>query len=106
MILSEDYSNFFTIRNRRDLSIIKDVFHNYGVINSGLCYPDQKIVVLGINNNLVYFNYESMKITFSFSTYNTVSHMVKVTEDIILIGEIKGNIELINKNCFTRLWHL
>ena len=63
MIISGDEWNKFTIRNSWDLSVIKTVEHEFGnVLNCGLCYPNQKIVILGIEQSLVEFNYEMMKI--------------------------------------------
>ena len=63
MIISGDEWNKFTIRNSWDLSVIKTVEHEFGnVLNCGLCYPNQKIVILGIEQSLIEFNYEMMKI--------------------------------------------
>ena len=63
MIISDDFTNKFTIRNRQTLSVMKRVEHDYGCLYCGLCYPEQKVVVLGIGKNLVEFNYELMEFT-------------------------------------------
>ena len=63
MIISDHGENKFAIRNRSDLSIINTIEHEFGFLFSGLCYPEQKVVVLGIWNNLVEFDLEKMIIT-------------------------------------------
>lgn len=60
MIISEDVNNKFTIRNRKDLSILKTIEHDFGQLKCGLCYPEKKVVVLGIFTNIVEFDYEKM----------------------------------------------
>ena len=57
MIISSEKDNKFIIRNRKDLSIIKIIEHDFGYLYSGLCYPDQKVVVLGIGCNIIKFDY-------------------------------------------------
>ena len=58
MIISNDIENNFTIRNRKDLSVIKTINHDFGFLYCGLCYSEQNIVMLGIGNNIVEFDYE------------------------------------------------
>ena len=58
MIITSDLNSKFTIRNRRDLSVIKTVEHLFGDLKCGICYPEQKLVLLGINRNLIKFDYE------------------------------------------------
>ena len=62
MIISNQGLNKFTIRNRLNLSIIATIDHNFGFLNCGLYYPETKGVLLGIEENLVEFDYEKMKI--------------------------------------------
>ena len=57
MIISDDASNTFKIRNRTDLSVIKTIRHGFGRLYNGLCYPENKVVVLGLGVNLVKFDY-------------------------------------------------
>lgn len=45
-------------RNKYYLSVIKAIEHNYGFLNCGLCNLKQKIIMLGIGNNIIEFNYE------------------------------------------------
>ena len=106
MIISGDAYNKFMIRNRKDLTEIKTVEHNFGCLYCGLCYPEQMIVVLGINNKLVEFNYEQMIITKYVCTYNHVYHIEKVSDDNFLTGEMGGHIKLINfenMSCLSQL---
>ena len=64
MIISDDHlNNKLTIRNRYDLTVIQTIEHNFGLVQCGLCYPEQNLIILGINKKLVEFNYEQMKIT-------------------------------------------
>ena len=58
MILSDDCDNKFTIRNRKDLSVIKTIEHDFGSMRCGLCYNDQNVLILGVNENLIEFDYE------------------------------------------------
>ena len=97
MIICNDIVDKFTIRNRKDLSIIRTVEHEYGNINCGLCYPDQTIVVLGIHNNLVEFDYDQMKFTKKVIAndsvlYRLVFHIERVNDDTFLTGESIGHI--------------
>ena len=68
MIVSDSGLNKFTFRNGSDFSIIKTFDIGKGHLLCGLCYPEQKEVVLGISYNLVVINYEQMKITNSIET--------------------------------------
>ena len=72
MIISDDVINKFTVRNSKNLSVIKTIGHKFGSLRCGLCYPEQKVVVLGINDNLVEFNYEEMKIIKNVKTQSIV----------------------------------
>ena len=85
------------IRNRYDLSILATIDHNLGSLYCGLCYPEEMVVVLGINNQLVEFDYSLMMITKQVCTYNHVYHIEKVNDDNFLTGEMGGHIKLINK---------
>ena len=87
MILSDDKWDKFAIRNHEDLSIIAIFKHDFGYLWCGLCFPEQKVVVLGISSNIVEFNYEKMKITSNFRTKNNVFHIEKVNEEIFLTCE-------------------
>ena len=58
MILSDDCDNKFTIRNGKDLSVIKTIEHDFGSMRCGLCYTDQNVLILGIDENLIEFDYE------------------------------------------------
>ena len=62
MIISDDVANKFTLRNRSCLSVIKTIEHEFGYIRCGMCYPKQRVVLLGINDNLVEFDYKQRKI--------------------------------------------
>lgn len=64
--------NTFTLRNRHDLSVINKVSHLFGDLKCGLCYPEEMVVLLGIDDNLVEFNYEQMKIIKNFKTQSIV----------------------------------
>ena len=57
MIISDHVRDKFTIRNRSDLSVIKTIEHDFGYLRCGLYYPEQKVVVLGIDKNLVEFDF-------------------------------------------------
>ena len=63
MIISGHGKGKFAIRNRSDLLVIKTIKHDFGDLYCGLSYPEQKLVVLGMWNNIVEFDFESMKIT-------------------------------------------
>ena len=106
MIISEEGVHKFKIRNLKDLKIIKTVEHDYGFLHCGLCYPERKIVVLGISDFLVEFNYESMEITNSFLTMNEVSHIQEGNNETFLVGELKGDLELIESRSLTCLSYL
>ena len=60
MIISDHDIHKFTIRNRSDLSVIKIISHNFGYLFCGLYYSEQKVLVLGMMENLVEFDFESM----------------------------------------------
>lgn len=34
--------------------------HDFGTLNCGLCYPKEKVLLLGINDNLVELDYEQL----------------------------------------------
>ena len=60
-------------------------------------YPEQKVVVLGISNNLVEFDFESMEITKNGDTKSYgVLHIEKFNDTTFLSGEELGYLELIN----------
>ena len=56
----------------------------------GLCYPEQKVVFLGINNNLVELDLEKMEITMNVKTINYVYHIEKVNDETFLTGQLRG----------------
>ena len=87
MIISDYGRDKFSLRNREDLSVIKTIKHTFGFLRNGLYYPEQKVVVLGIDNKLVEFDLENMKIIKNVKTMNSVLHLEKVNDDTILIGE-------------------
>ena len=68
----------------------KDCEHNFGYLRCGYSYPEQNIVVLGIKNNLVEFNFEKMEITKSLRIKNAVIYIEKFNNDIFLISEWHG----------------
>ena len=107
MIISGESYNKMYIRNRKDFSIIKIVKHHYwGYLFSGLCYPLQKVIVLGIGKYLIEFDYENMKIMKDAKTENSVCHILKVNDETFLIHESFRIIKLIRKNDLTCLSHL
>ena len=69
-------------------------------------YPEQKVVVLGINDNLVEFYFEKMKIKKNLRTKKWVFYIEKVNDETFLTGEYFGNLKLINKKDLTSLSHL
>ena len=58
MIISDNFENKFQIRNRKDLSVIKTISHKFGWLKCGLCYPEEKVVIIGIGANLIEFDLE------------------------------------------------
>lgn len=42
MLICDEGENKFTIRNKKDFSIIKRIVHKYGYLRCGLSYPEQK----------------------------------------------------------------
>ena len=58
MIISDNAEHKFTIRNRQDFSVIKTIEHEFGKLYCGIYYLEQRVVVLGIENNLVEFDFE------------------------------------------------
>ena len=106
IIISENVKNKFTIRNRKDLSILQTVEHGLGFLRCGITYPDKKIVVLGIGNNLMEFNYEKREFIKNSQTIEEVFKLVKVNDNSFLTVEWFGYIELINKIDLTCLSHL
>ena len=77
-------------------------------MHCGLHYPEQNVAVLGIDYNLVEFDFEKMKITKNVKskTENFVQQIEKVNDDTFLVGELYGYIELINKKDLSCLSHL
>ena len=106
MIISDHGKNVFTIRNRSDLSVIKTIEHDFGYLSCGLYYPEQKVVVLGIDYHLIEFDFEQMKITKNVKTKSIVYHIEKVNDETFLTGEYEGYLELINKKDLTCLSHI
>ena len=94
------------IRNREDLSVIETVKHDFGELWCGLCYPEKLVVVLGIENNLVEFDFDKMKITKKIETKNNVFHIEKFNNDTFLTGDLYGHIELVSKRDLSCLSHL
>lgn len=94
MIISSDGKNKFAIRNWEDLSVIKIFELNFGdYLCCGLCFPDQKLVVLGMFTNLVELNFEKMEITKSCNTKDYKNYfkcIEKVNDDILLTGGPEG----------------
>ena len=68
MILSGVEMNVLKIRNRQDLSIKKTIEHGFGYLYSGICYSDKSVLLLGIDNNLVEFDYQNNKFTKNIET--------------------------------------
>ena len=71
-----------------------------------MCYPEQKIVILGIDARIVEFDYAQMRIVKNLRTEEDVFHIEKVNDDTFLTGEFNGYIELIRKTnltCLSRL---
>ena len=96
-------SSKLTLRNRKDLKVIKTIHNKYGLLYCGLNYPEEKIIILGISWNLVRFNYKEMRITEKVNTKDVdVLQIVKVNETTFLIGGF-GNISLRNRNDLTLL---
>ena len=67
-----------------------------------MCYEEQKVIVLGIGNNLgnhlIEFNYDIMQITKSVETSQRVHHIEKVKDDTFIIGYRNWIIEIRSKN--------
>ena len=103
MIISDHDLNKFTIRNRSNLSVIKTIHHRFGHLWYGFYHPGQKIVTLGISDNLVEFDFEKMKFTKKTKTLSSVFHIEKVNDESFLVGEYNGYLELINKKDLTCL---
>ena len=103
MIISDHGKNKFTIRNREDLSVIKTIEHEFGYLNCGLCYPEQKLVELVISNNLVEFDFETMKITKNIQSKSSVLHIEKVSDETFLTCDYDGYVELIKMKDLTCL---
>ena len=61
---------------------------------------------MGIDNNLVEFDFEKMKITKNVKTSSYVFHVEKINDETFLTGELQGYLELINKKDLTCLSHL
>ena len=108
MIISSDLKNELIIRNRLNLSIFKTVYHFFGFLSCGICYPNELIVFLGINYYLVEFDYEKMEIRKyrNYEDFRDFYHIEKVNDDIFLTGGYVGDIKLIRKTDLTILSHL
>ena len=87
MIVSGDMENKFQIRNRKDLSIIKTIEHEFGWLLCGWSYPSQKHLILGMDNNIVEFNYEKMTFSKNMITKQRVFCFEKVNNTTFLVGE-------------------
>ena len=84
------------------------VKHNFGLLHCGLYYPEQKTVVLGIEQNLIEFDFEKMEIARNIKAKEQVYHIEKVNDDTFLTGEFQGYLELIHKkdlSWLSRLQH-
>ena len=46
MMITCESNGVFTIRNQKDLSAIKIIKHDFGYLESGLCYPEERKVIL------------------------------------------------------------
>lgn len=106
MIISDYEWNKFTLRNRKDLSVIKTIEHDFGSLRCGICYSKNKVVILGIGWNLVEYDFEQMKFIKNAKTFAYVYHIEKVNDDTFLTCEMYGHIELIKKKDLTCLSHL
>ena len=53
--------------------------------------------MLGLNDNLVKFDFEQMKFTKDLKTKSIVNNIEKVNGETFLTGEFGGNLKLINK---------
>ena len=58
---------------------------------------------MGIDYNLIEFDFKNMKITKNVETKNSVLHIEKVDDETFLTGECLGYLELINKKDLTCL---
>ena len=72
----------------------------------GLYYTGQHVVKLGIEENLVEFDFEKMNITKKIKTKDFVLCIKNVNDDTFLTGEDNGCIELINTKNLSYLSHL
>ena len=61
-----------------------------GYLNCGLYYPEQKLVVMGIDKNLVEFDLDKMNFTKNVITTKSVFHIEKVNDDTFLTDEESG----------------
>ena len=61
MMITCESNGVFTIRNQKNLSAIKTIKHDFGYLESGLCYPEERKVILVEYDtrgyNLVEFDY-------------------------------------------------
>ena len=53
----------------------------------GFCSPEKKVVVLGLDQNIVEFDYEKMKITKNVKAKDSVYNIEKINDEIFLTGE-------------------
>ena len=53
--------------------------------------------MLGIDDNLVVFDFQKMELANNVKTYDIVHHIDRVNNDTFLTGGIRGYLELITK---------